>query len=81
MRSDYIDTHRYRLKKKIGIVCAFQTYLEYNISKQNTPSVRLAGGSLFYSEDTCHGTIKERELYVDQETANIHIGFSVIELQ
>lgn len=42
--------------------------------------VRLAGGSLFYSENTCHGTIKERELFVDKETGNIHIGFSVIDL-
>lgn len=42
--------------------------------------VRLAGGSLFCSEKTCHGTIKERELFVDKETGNIHIGFSVIEL-
>lgn len=42
--------------------------------------VRLAGGSLFCSENTCHGTIKERELFVDKETGNIHIGFSVIDL-
>lgn len=43
-------------------------------------SVRLAGGSLFCSVNTCHGTIKDRELFVDKETGNIHIGFSVIEL-
>ncbi|MFD0989745.1 SUMF1/EgtB/PvdO family nonheme iron enzyme [Mariniflexile jejuense] len=42
--------------------------------------VRLAGGSLFCSEKTCHGTIEDRELFVDKETGNIHIGFSVIEL-
>jgi hypothetical protein len=41
-------------------------------------NVRLAGGSLFCSEDTCNGTVKERELYVDRETGNIHIGFSII---
>ncbi len=40
--------------------------------------IRLAGGSLFCSETTCHGTVKERELFVDKETGNIHIGFSVI---
>jgi hypothetical protein len=43
--------------------------------------VRLAGGSLFCSEETCHGTVKERKLYVDKETANVHIGFSVVEGQ
>lgn len=42
--------------------------------------VRLAGGSLFCSESTCHGTVKERELFVDKATGNIHIGFSVIDL-
>ena len=41
--------------------------------------VRLAGGSLFCSETTCHGTVKERELFVDKETGNIHIGFSIVE--
>lgn len=42
-------------------------------------SVRLAGGSLFCSKRTCNGTIKQRELYVDQETGNINIGFCVIQ--
>lgn len=41
--------------------------------------VRLAGGSLFCSKEMCNGTIRERELYVDRETGNIHIGFSVVE--
>lgn len=45
---------------------------------ENNDLVRLAGGSLFCSVNTCHGTIKERELFVDKETGNIHIGFSVI---
>ena len=45
---------------------------------QKGNEIRLAGGSLFCSKSTCHGTVKERELYVDKETANIHIGFSVI---
>jgi hypothetical protein len=41
--------------------------------------VRLSGGSLFCSKNTCHGTIKERALFVDRETGNIHIGFSVLD--
>ncbi len=44
----------------------------------NSDQVRLAGGSLFCSIDTCHGTQDDRELYVDKETGNIHIGFSVL---
>ena len=46
---------------------------------ENKESVRLAGGSLFCSVDSCLGTVKDRELFVDKETGNIHIGFSVIE--
>ena len=41
---------------------------------ESSNQIRLAGGSLFCSIDTCHGTQKERELYVDKETGNIHIG-------
>ena len=41
-------------------------------------STRLAGGSLFCSKETCHGTSVKRELYVDKQTGNIHIGFAVI---
>jgi len=44
----------------------------------NQDQVRLAGGSLFCSIDTCHGTQEDRELYVDKETGNIHIGFSIL---
>ncbi len=40
--------------------------------------IRLAGGSLFCSPNTCHGTSKDRNLYVDKQTGNIHIGFAVI---
>lgn len=47
---------------------------------ENNESIRLAGGSLFCSVNTCHGTIKKRELFVDRETGNIHIGFSVLDL-
>jgi Sulfatase-modifying factor enzyme 1 len=42
-------------------------------------SVRLAGGSLFCSENTCNGTVKERELFVDKETGNINVGFCVVD--
>ena len=41
-------------------------------------STRLAGGSLFCSVNTCHGTSKDREQFIDKQTGNIHIGFAVI---
>jgi len=41
-------------------------------------SIRIAGGSIFCSKETCHGTSINRELYVDKETGNIHIGFAVL---
>ena len=44
----------------------------------NSNQIRLAGGSLFCSMDTCHGTQEDRELFVDKETGNIHIGFSIL---
>ncbi len=51
----------------------------WDITESNDSNqVRLAGGSLFCSIDTCHGTQEERELYVDKETGNIHIGFSIL---
>lgn len=40
--------------------------------------IRLAGGSIFCSPHTCHGTSKERTLFVDKETGNLHIGFAVL---
>lgn len=57
--------------------CILKPYITE--SKKND-LVRIAGGSLFCSERTCDGTIKERELFVDKETGNIHIGFCVIDL-
>tara|TARA_B100000809_G_scaffold25090_1_gene22006 strand:- start:933 stop:1559 length:627 start_codon:yes stop_codon:yes gene_type:complete len=52
----------------------------WDITKnKSNEKVRLAGGSLFCSKNTCHGTIKERELFVDKETGNINIGFSVMD--
>lgn len=47
-------------------------------STQKGSEVRLAGGSVFCSPHTCDGTSKARELYVDKQTGNIHIGFAVI---
>jgi hypothetical protein len=47
-------------------------------STQNNGNIRLAGGSLFCSPSICHGTTKERELYVDKQTGNVHIGFAVL---
>ena len=44
----------------------------------NSNQIRLAGGSLFCSIYTCHGTQEDRELFVDKETGNIHIGFSIL---
>jgi len=47
-------------------------------STENNGNIRLAGGSIFCSPNTCHGTKKDRELYVDKQTGNFHIGFAVI---
>lgn len=46
--------------------------------KNKVEQIRLAGGSLFCSEKTCNGIERDRALYVDKETGNIHIGFSVV---
>ena len=62
--------------KKSGLSNRF--IIVSNISPKNSDQVRLAGGSLFCSRDTCHGTQEDRELYVDKETGNIHIGFSIL---
>ena len=40
--------------------------------------IRLAGGSYLCNANTCNGTQPSRELFVDKETGNTHIGFSVI---
>lgn len=47
-------------------------------STSNGDQIRLAGGSLFCAPQTCHGTTKDRVLYVDKQTGNIHIGFAVL---
>lgn len=40
--------------------------------------IQLAGGSLFCTPTSCHGTSRNRSLFVDKQTGNIHIGFAVI---
>ncbi len=47
-------------------------------SSMHNGHVRLAGGSWFCSTHTCNGTIMERELFVDRQTGNVHIGFAVV---
>lgn len=47
-------------------------------STENNGNIRLAGGSLFCSPNTCHGTTKERELFVDKQTGNLHVGFAIL---
>ena len=41
--------------------------------------IRLAGGSYLCDKHTCNGTSPDRELFVDVETGNTHIGFSVVQ--
>jgi len=48
-------------------------------TQNNKGDIRIAGGSLFCSKSTCHGTVEETALFVDKETGNIHIGFSIVE--
>jgi len=51
----------------------------WDITQADNPmKVRLAGGSIFCNTTTCNGTSRDRELYVDAETGNIHISFSVV---
>ncbi|MBT8232820.1 MAG: SUMF1/EgtB/PvdO family nonheme iron enzyme [Saprospiraceae bacterium] len=40
--------------------------------------IRLAGGSYLCQPKTCNGSNPNRSLFVDKETGNIHIGFSVV---
>jgi len=52
----------------------------WDIMASNDPmKVRLAGGSIFCNTTTCNGTSKNRELFVDATTGNIHISFAVVE--
>jgi len=51
----------------------------WDITHSNDPmKVRLAGGSIFCNTTTCNGTSRDRELYVDAITGNIHISFAVV---
>jgi len=47
-------------------------------SSEDPIKVRLAGGSIFCNTTTCNGTSKNRELFVDATTGNIHISFAVV---
>lgn len=47
-------------------------------STLTSDEVRLAGGSIFCSSKLCDGTNKDRELFIDRQTGNTNIGFSVI---
>lgn len=47
-------------------------------ASEGSGDVRLAGGSVFCSPRSCNGTSRDRELYVDRETGNLHIGFAVV---
>ncbi len=40
--------------------------------------IQLAGGSYLCNKNSCNGTSRQRELFVDKTTGNSHISFSVI---
>lgn len=44
----------------------------------NSDHIRLAGGSYLCRKDVCNGTDPNRELFVDKETGNSHIGFAIL---
>ena len=88
----YVDKDIYELAEKDGRIIASEEKLPISpISEVNvignvwditstliTDEVRLAGGSIFCSAKVCDGTNKDRELFIDRQTGNINIGFSVI---
>ena len=45
---------------------------------ENGSKVKLAGGSYLCDENSCNGTDISRRLFVDRESANSHVGFSVV---
>ncbi len=51
---------------------------DITIDENNKNEVRLAGGSLYCAPNTCNGINKDAVLFVDKETGNTHIGFSVV---
>lgn len=63
---------------EVGMVNVLGNVWDITATEDGKP-VRLAGGSVFCSPSTCHGTVEERALYVDAETGNIHIGFSILD--
>lgn len=58
-----------------------QMNLVGNVWEITTPDrlgrIRLAGGSYLCNPNTCNGSDYNRELFVDVETGNSHIGFAV----
>jgi len=58
-----------------------QMNLVGNVWEITTPDklgrVRLAGGSYLCNPNTCNGSDYNRELFVDVETGNSHIGFAI----
>lgn len=69
-------------KGTISILPTDQVNIVGNVWELTTPDalgrIRLAGGSYLCNDDTCNGTDKNRQLYVDPETGNCHIGLAVI---
>ncbi len=70
-------------ESSVGILPIDQVNLVGNVWDITQPDplgrIRLAGGSYLCDKNTCNGTNPDRELFVDVETGNTHIGFSVIE--
>lgn len=66
-----------------GILPCDQVNLVGNVWEITQPDsfgrIRLAGGSFLCDQNTCNGTNRDRELYVDAATGNIHISFAIIQ--
>ena len=65
------------LIKEINNVNIVGNVWDITLTENIKGEIRLAGGSYLCSPRTCHGTQPDRELFVDKETANTHIGFAV----
>ena len=63
--------------KEINNVNIVGNVWDITLTENIKGEIRLAGGSYLCSPRTCHGTQPDRELFVDKETANTHIGFAV----
>lgn len=62
----------------LGAVNLVGNVWDITTSERSDGQIRLAGGSYLCNENTCNGTSQERVLFVDKETGNTHISFSVI---